>query len=296
MTQFPEPTPEEVRIRRRKLFAFFYGAIVYIIGVWGILLYTIGFVGNYFDPIIDSAFGDVFPWKSIDMGDVEPFWIALTINIGLLLLLALQHTGMARPAFKEAWTRVVPKHLERATYIIFAIVALALLQWQWRPIPDVIWNVEDPTLRLILQWISFAGWLTVLWATILVGHFKIFGVDQVIDFLEDREYTKATHNTPEYYKVGWPITQKGLWYFARHPDFFGFIVAFWVTPTMTVGHLVFAAGLTIYIMIGIYFLERNLIALWGAEFAEYVRTRSKIIPWFVRPRSQAPSKTAGEPT
>ncbi|MGY5778526.1 methyltransferase family protein [Rhizobium sp. LEGMi135b] len=293
MTQFLEPSADDIRLRRRKIFAFLYGSFIYIIGVWGILLYTVGFVGNYFGPIINSRFGNVFPWKSIDMGVVEPFWIALAINIGLLFILGLQHSGMARPTFKNWWTKIVPKHLERSTYIVVAIAALALLQWQWRPIPNVIWNVEDPFWRPALAWISFGGWLTVLYATILVGHWKVFGVDQVIDFLEDRPYTKAAETTPEYYKVGWPITIKGLWYYSRHPDFLGFIVAFWVTPTMTVGHLVFAIGLTIYIMIGIYFLERNLIKLWGPDYAEYVKTRSKIIPWFVRQRpiSLSQSKT-----
>ena len=282
MDQFDDRTAEEIRLRRRKVFAFLYGGFVYIIGVWGILLYTVGFVGNFFGPIIDSRFGSAFPWKSIDMGTVEPFWIALAIDIGLLLILGFQHSGMARPTFKNWWTRIVPKHLERSTYIVIAIAALALLQWQWRPIPDVLWHVENPLWRQVLGWISFGGWLTVLWATILVGHWKVFGVDQVIDFLEDRPYTHAPQTTPEYYKVGWPVTIKGLWYNSRHPDFLGFIIAFWVTPTMTVGHLVFAIGLTTYIMIGIYLLERNLIQLWGPDYEAYVKSRSKIIPWFVR--------------
>jgi protein-S-isoprenylcysteine O-methyltransferase Ste14 len=293
MGQFEEPTREEVLRRRRKVFAFLFGSFVYIVGVWGILLYTVGFVGNYFGQIRESPFGQVFGWKSIDMGEAAPFWTALAIDIGLLLILAVQHTGMARPAFKNWWTRFVPKHLERSTYIVVAIGAFALLQWQWRPIGQVIWNVDDPRLRLLLQLISFGGWLTVLWATVLVGHWKIFGVDQVIDYLEDRPYTQAPQTTPEYYKVGWPITTKGLWYYARHPDFLGFIIAFWVTPTMTVGHLVFAIGLTIYIMVGIYFLERNLIQIWGPDYAEYVRTRSKLIPWWPKKKSPVPGMAAG---
>lgn len=291
MSQFDEESAEQHSLRRRKVFAFLYGSFIYIIGVWGILLYTVGFVGNFFGPIIDSKFGEVFPWKSIDMGEVQSFWIALPVDIVLLAILGFQHSGMARPTFKNWWTQFVPKHLERTTYIVVAIAALVLLQWQWRPIPYVIWNVDNPTLRLVLALISFGGWLTVLWATILVGHWKIFGVDEVIDFLEDREYTRLPKTTPEYYKVGWPVTIKGLWYYSRHPDFLGFIIAFWVTPTMTAGHLVFAAGLTIYIMIGIYFLERNLINLWGPEYAAYVDSRSKIIPWFVR-RGPAPTSSA----
>lgn len=273
---------ENPPLRRRKVFAFLYGSFIYIIGVWGILLYTIGFVGNYFGPIMRTPFGAIFPWKSIDMGRPTPFWTALAIDIGLLLILAVQHSGMARPTFKNWWTRTVPKHLERSTYIVVAILALALLQGLWRPIPDVLWHVDDYWLRRLLQLISFGGWVTVLVATIQVGHWKIFGVDQVIDFIAGHKYTETPEADPEYYKVGWPITEKGLWRYARHPDFLGFIIAFWVTPTMTVGHAVFAAGLTIYIMIGIFFLERNMIKLWGPDYAEYVRTRSKIIPWFVR--------------
>ncbi len=267
--------------RASVIFAFLYGAFVYI-GVWCILLYTIGFVGNYFGPLLKTELADVIPFKSVDMGTVEPFWVAFAISVGLLVILGLQHSGMARPTFKEWWTRLVPKHLERSTYIIVAICALALLMWQWRPMPQVIWHFEDPTLRIVLNLISFAGWCTVLWATILVCQWEILGVAQVIDYIQGKPYTKQPQTNPEYHKVSWPLTTSGLWYYARHPDFFGFCVAFWVTPTMTAGHMLYAAGLTIYIMIGIFFLERNLTDLWGTGYAEYVRTRSKIIPWFVR--------------
>ena len=209
MTQFAEPTPEEIRLRRRKVFAFLYGAIVYIIGVWGILLYTIGFVGNYFDPIIDSAFGDVFPWKSIE-------WARWSRSGSRCRSIS------ACCCFWRFSTPAWPgRRSRRCGHVSFPSISSAPPTLSSRssrshccngsrPIPDVIWNVEDPTLRLILQWISFGGWLTVLWATILVGHWKIFGVDQVIDFLEDREYTKLAHNTPEYYKVGWPIPKGAL--------------------------------------------------------------------------------------
>jgi methanethiol S-methyltransferase len=269
------------RTNGSKVFALLYGAYVYL-GVWGILLYTVGFVGNYFGPLQHTELADLIPFKSIDMGKQEPPWTAFTINLALLVVLGLQHSGMARPSFKNWWTRVVPKHLERSTYVIVAIIALSLLIWQWRPMPEVIWHGGNPTLRLTLDLISLAGWCTVLWATILVGHWKIFGVAQVMDYIQDREYTKAPCTNPQYYKVGWPFSKSGLWRYARHPDFFGFLVAFWVTPTMTVGHLMYAAGLTIYILIGIYFLERNLKVVWGADYVHYAQTRSKIIPWFVK--------------
>ncbi len=194
---------------------------------------------------------------------------------------------MPRPWFKELITKIVPPHLERDTYIIFAMAALWLLMWQWRPLPEPIWQVASPVWRKILDLIQLGGWLTVLIATFQVGHWKIFGVTQALDYIQGRPYTKVHgHRLPnEFFEVGWPVTDKGLWNFARHPDFFGFCTAFWVTPTMTVGHLVFAIGLTIYIMFGIFFLETNLSQLYGRSYDQYVLIRSKIIPWFV-PRTR----------
>jgi protein-S-isoprenylcysteine O-methyltransferase Ste14 len=272
-----------------KVFAFLYGAAVYL-GVWIILSYVISFVGNYFGPVINSEWGDVLPLKSIDMGIEEPFWTAVIIDVLLLLVLGLQHSIMPRTFFKRAITRIVPVHLERSTYIIFAIAALSLLMWQWRPIDDVIWHVENQALRVILSLISFGGWVTVLVATAYVGHWKIFGVEQTIDFIEDDDYTFDTHErlSPAYYEAGWPMTAKGPWNLSRHPDFFGFIVAFWVTPTMTAGHLLFAVSLTIYILIGIFLLERNLTDLYGVEYSSYVTGRSRVIPWFTRRPGSAP--------
>jgi protein-S-isoprenylcysteine O-methyltransferase Ste14 len=266
-----------------KVFALLFGAAVYL-AVWVILIYILFFVGNFFDPILHTKWGDVLPLKSIDMGTVGPVWQSVLIDIGLVVILGLQHSIMPRPWFKATITKVVPPHLERDVYIIFAICALSLLIWQWRPLPEPIWDVKNPIIRTILNIIQICGWLTVLLATIQVGHWKIFGVTQVLDYVRDKPYTRRTrvHLSPQFFAVGWPISASGLWYFARHPDFFGFITAFWVTPTMTYGHLIFAVGLTTYIMVGIYFLENNLTELYGSSYAAYVRVRSKIIPWFVR--------------
>ncbi len=264
-----------------KVIAYLYGAAVYI-GVWGILIYIVCFVGNFFGPVLESEWADVLPLKSIDMGKVEPFWIAFAINLGLLVVLACQHSIMPRKFFKRFITRFVPVHLERSTFIIFAIAALSLLIWQWRPMEQVIWHVENAALRVVLDLISLAGWITVLVATFQVGHWKIFGVAQVMDYIQDKEYTRDNYSTlsPEYFKVGWPFSDTGLWRYARHPDFFGFCVAFWATPTMTAGHLMFAVGLTIYIMIGIFLLERNFSELYGKTYDDYVQGRSKLFPWF----------------
>lgn len=282
MTLTPDPASDAYE-KPVKIIAFLYGAATYV-AVWGILIYIVGFVGNFFTPFLNTPVAQVIPLKSIDMGVAEPFWRALAIDLGLLLVLALQHSIMARPFFKDRWTKIVPKHLERSTYVLFAIAALSFLIWQWRPIPTVIWDVDHPVIRIVLSAISVGGWLLVLVATFQVGHWKIFGVTQVMDRIQDRPYTLKPHETPDrvFYEVSWPIAYKGVWHFARHPDFFGFCVAFWVTPTMTAGHLVFAIGLTIYIMFGIFFLERNLKKLYGKPYNDYVESRSKIIPWLTR--------------
>ena len=137
---------------------------------------------------------------------------------------------------------------------------------------------------VLIYLILFAGWLTVLLATFQVGRWEIFGVRQVIDYIQGTGYTRPEYGnpSPEFFKTGWPITRQGVWYNTRHPDFLGFCIAFWFTPVMTLGHLVFAVWLTLYIMIGIFLLERNLSDLYGEPYREYVRTRSKLIPWFVR--------------
>lgn len=265
-----------------KVIAFLFGAAVYI-AVWCILIYVLCFVGNFFTPLLGTKWASVLPLKSIDMGVQEPFWRSFWIDIGLVAILGLQHSIMPRPWYKAWITRFVPPHMERGVYIIFATCALSLLMWQWRPLPQTIWHVDNWILAAILDVIQVCGWLTVLLATVQVGHWKIFGITQTLDYIRDKPYTRYTYTRlpPEFFAVGWPITDKGLWYFARHPDFFGFCVAFWVTPSMTYGHLIFAAGLTTYIMIGIFFLETNLTQLYGTSYAEYVKIRSKIVPWFV---------------
>lgn len=264
------------------VFTLLFAAAIYL-AVWIILIYIVCFVGNYFHLLFSPQWQALLPLKTIDSGIAEPAGKALFIDILLIIILGLQHSIMPRPWFKEFITKIVPPHLERDTYIIFAMAALWLLMWQWRPLPEPIWQVSSPVWRKILDLIQLGGWLTVLIATFQVGHWKIFGVTQALDYIQGRPYTKVHgHRLPnEFFEVGWPVTDKGLWYFARHPDFFGFCTAFWVTPTMTVGHLVFAIGLTIYIMFGIFFLETNLSQLYGRSYDQYVQIRSKIIPWFV---------------
>jgi len=284
-------TPESARRSdsRDNVFTFLFSAAVYF-AAWVMLIYILCFVANYFDLMLSHKWTRVLPLKSIDTGVVGSGGKAAVIDIVLIVIFGLQHSIMARPWFKNFITRKVPPHLERSTYIVFAICALLLLIWQWRPIPHHVWNVEHATLRGILYAIQFAGWVTILVATFQAGHWRIFGVTQALDYIRrkpdaESEFVSSLPN--EFFKTGWPITDKGLWYFTRHPDFFGLCVVFWVTPTMTVGHLLFAAGLTIYIVIGIFLRESNLKELYGPAYQQYVRTRSKIIPWWVNGSAKA---------
>jgi len=264
-----------------KVFAFLYGAAVYL-SVWLILLYVVGFVGNHFGPLIGSEWGDVLPFRSIDQGPEIGFLAAFMINLGLIGMFGLQHSLMPRKVFKAFITRLVPVHLERSTYIVFAIFALSLLMWLWRPIPTVVWHVETEWLRWFIEAVQIGGWLLVLVATFQVGHWGIFGIAQVMDYIQDKPYTydKPHALSRDYFKSGWPVAYRGVWSTSRHPDFLGFLIAFWAAPTMTVGHLMFAAGLTVYIIIGIFLLERNFKELYGREYEIYAATRNRLIPWF----------------
>ncbi len=288
--RLPEPSDTPA-----KIVTFLFAAVIYGL-VWITLVYIVCFVGNFFSLLVGTRWEQVVPLKSIDTGKSSSFSSALTINLILILILGLQHSVMARPGFKALVTKVVAVHAERGVFIVFAIGALSLLMWQWRPMKQPIWDIGQPAVWALLTGIQVCGWATVLWATFQVGHWKIFGVTQALDYICDKPYTRMTCSRlpNEFFETGWPITEKGVWKYARHPDFFGFCVAFWATPTMSVGHLVFALGLTTYIMFGIFFLERNLSQLYGIRYEEYVRTRSRIIPWFVKQQQLSPRREVPE--
>jgi protein-S-isoprenylcysteine O-methyltransferase Ste14 len=236
------------------LVAVIYGVVAYGFTLVA-LLYLIGFVGNLIVP------------KSIDSGTAGPLLQSAIVDTMLIALFAIQHSVMARPGFKRWWTRMVPAPVERSTYVLFANLTLILLFWQWRPMPTVVWEVVDPDIAVTIATLSFGGWVIVLTSTFLINHFELFGLQQVANNLVGREMPAPRFRTPLYYK------------FVRHPIYLGFIIAFWAAPTMTVGHLLFAAVTTAYILVGILLEERDLIVMFGDDYRRYKKRVSMLVPW-----------------
>jgi len=237
-----------------RVVAFLYGVACYAV-FFASFLYALGFVEGLVVP------------KAIDDGPVVPAVAAVTVDLLLLALFALQHSVMARPAFKRWWTQFVPKSVERSTYVLLSSLALALLCWQWRPLPAVVWHVDNPTIAMALVGLSFLGWLIVLTSTFIINHFELFGLHQVANNLTGRATPPQRFRTPLFYK------------FVRHPIYLGFIIAFWSMPTMTVGRLLFAAATTAYILIGIVLEERDLVDVFGDDYRRYRARVSMLIPW-----------------
>jgi protein-S-isoprenylcysteine O-methyltransferase Ste14 len=234
--------------------AFLYGLVAYVV-FFLTFLYAIGFVEGLVVP------------KGIDTGPAGPMTEALVIDLLLMSLFAVQHSVMARKPFKQWWTQFVPASVERSTYVLFASLALLLLFWQWRPLPGVVWQISDSQIAAAIASLSFLGWLLVLTSTFMINHFELFGLHQVVNNLAGRTMPEPRFKTPLLYN------------FVRHPIYLGFMIAFWATPVMTLGHLLFAAVTTTYIFVGIFLEERDLVELFGDEYRRYRKTASMLIPW-----------------
>jgi protein-S-isoprenylcysteine O-methyltransferase Ste14 len=237
-----------------RFITFVYGLASYLLALVT-LLYAIGFVSGLAVP------------KTIDSGATGPIVEAVIVNLLLLSVFAIQHSVMARKPFKRWWTQFVPETAERSTYVLFSSLALILLFWQWRPMPAVVWHIENAQLAGAVMGLSFVGWLIVLTSTFLIDHFELFGLYQVTNHFTGRPMPEPDFRTPFYYK------------FVRHPLYLGLIIAFWAAPTMTVGHLLFAAVSTAYIFVGIMLEERDLIDLFGDEYRRYKDRVSMLVPW-----------------
>ena len=235
-----------------RTFGLVYGVVVYVF-FFAVFLYAVAFVENLPAPV------------TLDRGARAPIPQAALIDVVLLGLFAVQHSAMARPAFKRWWTRMVPHPIERSTYVLAASLVLALLCWQWRPIPQVIWSVGGLAAG-ILAAISWLGWLVVLGSTFLLNHFELFGLSQVWSNLSGKAAAAPVFRTPLLYG------------FVRHPLYLGFMLAFWAAPTMTVGHLLFAAATLGYILIAIQLEERDLVGVFGETYVDYRRRVSMLIP------------------
>lgn len=236
-----------------------YGAVSYAAFLVA-FLYAIGFVGNMVVP------------RSVDAGLAAPTAEAVVVDVLLLGVFAIQHSVMARPVFKRWWTRVVPQAIERSTYVLLSSLALLLLYWQWRTLPAVVWDLSAPVARIALYALFWLGWAIVFAGSFMINHFDLFGLRQVYLAWRGQPYTDIAFRTTLLYRL------------IRHPLMLGFLIAFWATPTMTAGHLLFAAATTGYILIALRFEEHDLGAALGEEYRDYRARVPLLLPW---PRRRA---------
>jgi methanethiol S-methyltransferase len=236
------------------LIAAVYGVVCYLVFLCT-FLYAIGFVGGVIVP------------KTIDSGQGASPWVALLIDLLLLGAFAVQHSVMARPGFKAVWTKIVPRSIERSTYVLFSSLLLALICWQWRPLPATVWNVSSShVLAGVLTALFWLGWLVLLLATFMINHFDLFGLRQVYLRMRDLEYSPPRFTQRAFYKI------------VRHPIMLGFLIAFWATPRMSLGHFIFSAATTGYILVGIALEERDLTAAHGEQYRAYRSRVPMLIP------------------
>jgi len=222
-------------------------------------LYLICFVGN-------AGFAPV----TVDRGPSAPMAMAVVIDLALIALFGVQHSVMARPAFKQRWTQVVPHSAERSVYVLLASVALLVLFWFWRPIDTVVWDLTGTALAGILTLLFWVGWLLVLLSTFLINHFELFGLQQAWLNLRGRQAAAPQFRQPLLYK------------YVRHPLYLGFFLAFWAAPRMTAGHLLLAAGMSVYMLIAIRHEEHDLVGLFGKDYEDYRQRVGMLMPRFRR--------------
>ena len=237
----------------KRLSVFLYGVLCYVV-FFATFLYAIGFVCNLYVP------------RSLDGPPVAPLASSLMVDLGLLLLFALQHSVMARPAFKRGWTRLIPEPAERSTYVIASSIALIILFVFWQPLGGVVWSVTQPTAVIVLYSLCAFGWLLVLVSTFLLNHFDLFGLRQVWLYLRGAPYTHLTFSTPGPYRL------------VRHPLYVGWLFAFWATPDMTLTHFVFALATSGYILAAIQLEERDLVRHLGTQYSDYRKRVPMLIP------------------
>ncbi len=241
----------------KRFIAFLYGILSYLV-FFASFLWLVLFVGDF----------ESFVPTTVNSGTPGTWGQAVLINIGLIALFGLQHTVMARQTFKKWWTNIVAKPIERSTYVLFSSLALLLLLWFWQPISATVWHIETAWASLILQWGFWLGWLILFLSTWMIDHFNLFGLKQVWYYLKGKEQNPPHFMEPGFYK------------FVRHPLMLGFLIGFWSTPHMTGGHLLFSGGMTVYILVGVYFEEKAMIRRFGDKYKEYRERVPKFLPGF----------------
>jgi protein-S-isoprenylcysteine O-methyltransferase Ste14 len=244
-----------------------WGVVCYAL-FFACFLYAIAFIGDF----------AVVP-KTIDSGEPGPLGLALAVDLGLLSLFALQHSGMARPGFKRVWTKIVPEPAERPTYVLLSTLALVVLFAFWQPIGGAVWTVTNPVGVLALHAVYFAGWLLLLYATFLIDHFDLFGLRQAWFGFRGVPFTPHPFATP------------GLYAHVRHPIYISWAIIFWATPTMSEGRLLFAAVATAYMVVAVFLEERDLLRIFGDAYRRYQESTPKYIPRFARRRAAVAAST-----
>ena len=244
----------------KRIGAFIYSIISYFIFL-GTFLYLVFFLGDILVP------------KTINSGMNSSVIPAVLINLGLIALFGIQHTAMARKSFKERWTRIIPEPIERSTYVLFSSLTLLILILFWQPIPAEIWSVETGWGTMMLDWGFWLGWMIVFLSTWMIDHFNLFGLKQAWNNLKNREPDQPGFMEPGFYK------------YVRHPLMLGFLIAFWCTPHMSAGHLIFSGGMTLYILVGVKKKKKAMMKQFRKEYGDYRSRVPKFFPLFRKSES-----------